>query len=64
MTEIKPCPFCGNSAEYKRNGCVREVACTNDKCFTQPSTRIYAENTKLRPYGSREDAIAIWNTRP
>jgi len=53
--ELKPCPFCGGTAERYGRGCydtMDGVECTGEDC-----------HAGLEDW-SREDADAAWNTRP
>ncbi len=60
MSELKPCPFCGDEAvieqldeDYNDEWC---IYCLNSdgECKMQPCTQIYE---------TQEDAIEAWNTR-
>ena len=61
-TELKPCPFCGNSAQCKtglnRRGdnYVTDVHCTS--CNAEMGTYVFS--TKLE---SQSEAVKAWNTR-
>lgn len=57
MTELKPCPFCGEMPEwhqdlYDNTYC---LYCNNEKCNTDMVATDHYEN--------KEDAIKAWNTR-
>ena len=56
MTELKPCPFCGNSAKLKseKSGFYTGyyVECTSSLCMVRTSS-----------WGVRDTAIFKWNYR-
>lgn len=57
MTELKPCPFCGEMPEwhqdlYDNTFC---LYCNNEKCTT--------DMVATDHYVNKEDAIEAWNTR-
>lgn len=61
MTELKPCPFCGNKAliaELKGGKFPRySVLCPNSRCFASEAS-IFGKR-----YVNKSDAIEAWNRR-
>lgn len=55
--ELKPCPFCGCEAHSFRDQSedfpMFYAECMRPRC-----------NVSTRGYGSEEEAVAAWNTRP
>ena len=49
--KLKPCPFCGGEAEFKKNDFGFYVICPECMCSTQT-------------YSMDDDAISTWNNRP
>jgi hypothetical protein len=59
MAELKPCPFCGGSAERKTithafGHTMYYVQCSNDKCAISPTTIAYK---------SKGFDVKAWNRR-
>ena len=58
MTELKPCPFCGEKPSLFRYPFNDIISCQNQRCYVQPSIGISHE------YGRCDDEIVDkWNTR-
>ncbi len=54
MAELKPCPFCGSSAEISQTyRYTWVVGCSNDNCPCWCGTE----------FDTKEDAMNFWNTR-
>lgn len=53
MPELKPCPFCGSSAEIMWIGSMFSVECNNNNCTVKPNAIDFDE----------EQAIEAWNIR-
>lgn len=53
IEELKPCPFCGHSAEFSKTS-VFWVNCSNEHCHAE---------TRAGENGTEEEAVEIWNRR-
>jgi hypothetical protein len=67
MSELKPCPFCGNQAEIKKSWVPRAneyaIGCSNFECEANNCEQ--DEQGGFNSYFMKlEDAVAHWNTRP
>ena len=54
MSELKPCPFCGNTPMLRNDAGEWRVECSGPECDCLPSTWWYE---------SEEEAIEAWNRR-
>lgn len=55
-TELKPCPFCGGSAEYRNDGMTGYVQCQN--CLARNDS-VYS----WRDENWKEEVAGYWNSR-
>ena len=54
MSNLKPCPFCGDNAELRGGkGVASWIICNNTKCRATQGLELTGEN-----------AVKMWNTRP
>ena len=56
MTELKPCPFCGGEAEFRKENGRFFVSCENGRCNVIVETMTSAS-------WCEHDAIEAWNRR-
>lgn len=54
-TDIKPCPFCGETPEIYLGGDGVRVGCIGEKCDIMPSTE---------GHEYEDESITDWNRRP
>lgn len=68
MDELKPCPFCGGKAEYKRtaiktNGCWTDVVCVRCTICDSRTGRVLYNAKKHPNCEEYEEAAEAWNKR-
>lgn len=57
---LRPCPFCGRPAEWRKNSIGSYIGCSNVGCDIYP-TSPYAEAGPSRR--SRAEVAEMWNRR-
>ena len=67
-SELKPCPFCGGKAEYKRtaiktNGCWTDAVCVRCTVCDSRTGRILYDAKKHPNCEEYEEAAEAWNRR-
>ena len=67
MSELKPCPFCGEKAEIKESWVYKglyAVGCTNEGGCPAKNEEQDEQGGFSIEFKSRQEAIDNWNTRP